>query len=245
MPVSANLADPPARKRTSTGSFLSLPDLIISCSARVSLFATDTQLLCPWALDDDKLRSPSHHKCQQAGTYLSRWPSPGPQPLFSWHLGLAHSEQLGVAAGQDKETWPSCNFLVFCTSHSAQLINKQLPRVLLNSFFKPPWEPLYHSEGMSNGNKLKNVQKNTGGNLQPIWFKWTHTLEKTLRIKRKRTFWNWHAIIRKYMLFYGIVKNNVANANIAFSVPGKSQMSIQRTAKQFGVFYFNSIATGC
>lgn len=26
-----------------------------------------TQLLCPWALDDDKLWSPSHHKCHQEG----------------------------------------------------------------------------------------------------------------------------------------------------------------------------------
>ena len=46
---------------------------------------------------------------------------------------------------------------------------------------------------------------------------------------------NWHAIIWKYMLLSGIVKNNVANANIfntcAFSVPGKSQRSVQRIAK--------------
>lgn len=47
-----------------------------------------------------------------------------------------------------------------------------------------------------------------------------------------------------------IIKNNdVVNADIlstsAFSVPGKSQMSVQRIAKQFGVFYFNSIAGRC
>jgi len=50
------------------------------------------------------------------------------------------------------------------------------------------------------------------------------------------------------MLLYGVVKNSVASANMlnicAFSVPGKSQMSIQRIAKQFGSFCSNTIAGG-
>lgn len=50
-------------------------------------------------------------------------------------------------------------------------------------------------------------------------------------------------------MLHVIIKNNVVNAGIfstpAFSVPGKSKMSIQRTAKQFGVSYVNSIAGRC
>jgi len=62
-----------------------------------------TQLLCPWALNDDSLWSPSHTNVNKKVPTSPDGPALVSIP-FPWHLGSALLEQSSIAAGQDKET---------------------------------------------------------------------------------------------------------------------------------------------
>lgn len=108
--------------------------------------------------------------------------SPAP---FSWHQGSACSEQLGVAAGQDKETRPCCNLLIFCRSCSAWPINKQLPRAQPNSFLSLHVSQWRNEHYMAINWRMYKEHK---GNSTTYMTKVNAYFKKDLRIKRKCTF---------------------------------------------------------
>lgn len=130
------------RKKSSPGQFLSLSNIIIFCSARVSFFVTGTASLpmgSGWRQTTD-INKEVLASQDDPSLVSSR---------FLLAPGLGGCKAVRCRCWADKKTWPCCNFLIFFMNHTAQPINKHLSRAQLSCFFKPTLEPLCHSEGMN------------------------------------------------------------------------------------------------